>query len=435
MAAATVAVPAPLPLGKVFSTTPAAQPPPGQPDIAYHPDWDKYQARAARRTQTEDLPKTLPEGFPKELKGDLVWEGETIAQQYDWTYVLSADQLAEIDSALAHFKSLNLAKGYITQETFPLPKLHAELRRLSHELHFGHGFFVIRGLDVDKYTREENIIIYTGVSSHIGSIRGRQDAYFEGKRADVIVGHVKDVRSGLGENRDKEKVKIGTPAYTADKQVFHTDSGDIVSLFALSTAAEGGASRLASTWRVYNHLAATRPDLIHTLSGTWEAELFTKTVDDKDKFMSRPLLYHQPASADGKTPDRVLLQYGRRYYVGFGELPRSSHLPPITEAQAEALDALHFLGERFSVSTNFEKGDMQYVNNVAIFHARDGFTDTPDKQRHLLRQWLRDPENAWETPEPLASRWDRVYGGVTPELQTFPLEPHTRSESTPGGRK
>lgn len=51
-------------------------------------------------------------------------------------------------------------------------------------------------------------------------------------------------------------------------------------------------------------------------------------------------------------------------------------------------------------------------------------------RRHLLRQWLRDPEYAWETPVPLASRWDRVYGGVTPELQTFPLEPHTRSEST-----
>lgn len=96
--------------------------------------------------------------------------------------------------------------------------------------------------------------------------------------------------------------------------------------------------------------------------------------------MSRPLLYYTPASADGKTPDRVLLQYGRRYYVGFGELPRSSHLPPITEAQAEALDALHFLGERFGVSTNFEKGDMQYVNNVAISHSRDGFIDTEDKQ-------------------------------------------------------
>ncbi|KAF5989189.1 family oxidoreductase [Fusarium coicis] len=328
--------------------------------------------------QTEDPTKSLPEGFPKELKGDLVWDGETLAQKYDWTYVLSAAQLEEIDRALAHFKWL-----YHTRD-FPLPTLHDELRRLSRELHFGHGFFVLRGLDVDRYIREENIIIYAGVSSHIGSIRGRQDAYFQGERVDVVIGHIKDVRSGLGESRDKSKIKIGTPAYTADKQVFHTDSGDIVSLFALSTAAEGGASDLASTWRVYNHIAATRPDLIHTLSERWDAELFTKTVNETHKFMSRPLIHHMPASDDGKTPDRILLQYGRRYYVGFGEIPRGKHLPPITEAQAEALDTLHFLGERFSVSTNFEKGGMQYVNNVAIFHARDGFTDTKDKQGVVL---------------------------------------------------
>jgi len=104
MAIAATATATHPPLGPAFTTTPAAQPPPGQPDIAYHPDWDKYQARVARRTQTEDLPKNLPEGFPNELKGDLVWEGETLAQDYTWTYVFSAEQLEEIDNALAHFK-------------------------------------------------------------------------------------------------------------------------------------------------------------------------------------------------------------------------------------------------------------------------------------------------------------------------------------------
>lgn len=105
-ATATAAPPA---LGLVSNITPAPQPPPGQPDISYHPDWDKYQARVARRTQTENLPKTLPEGFPKEIKGDLVWEGETVAQTYNWTYVFSADQLAEIDNAVTHFKCKALA--------------------------------------------------------------------------------------------------------------------------------------------------------------------------------------------------------------------------------------------------------------------------------------------------------------------------------------
>ena len=43
-----------------------------------------------------------------------------------------------------------------------------------------------------------------------------------------------------------------------------------MSLFALNTAASGGESKLASSWRVYNELAETRPDLIRTLSENWD---------------------------------------------------------------------------------------------------------------------------------------------------------------------
>jgi hypothetical protein len=90
----------------ITSTTLAVTGPPGQPDISYHPVYEKWQARTARRLQEEGdkLPKTLPEGFPEKVTGDLVWEGETIADTYSWTYVLSPEQLAEIDHALVHFK-------------------------------------------------------------------------------------------------------------------------------------------------------------------------------------------------------------------------------------------------------------------------------------------------------------------------------------------
>ena len=47
-------------------------------------------------------------------------------------------------------------------------------------------------------------------------------------------------------------------------------------------------------------------------------------------------------------------------------------------------------------------------------------------RRHLLRLWLRDPENAWETPKPLQPRWDTVYKDVTEDEQAFPLEPALR---------
>ncbi|KAI1172149.1 TfdA family taurine catabolism dioxygenase TauD [Nemania sp. FL0916] len=406
----------------ITSTVLEALPPPGQPDISYHPSHEKWQARVARRLQEGNLPKSLPKGFPEKLTGDLVWEGQTVADTYNWTFVFSDEHLTEISQALAHFKGLNLPLGAISAETFPLPTLHSSLRRLSDELHTGHGFFVLRGLPVSSYTREENITIYAGVSSHIGSLRGRQDHKYEGKKADVVLAHIKDL-SGERENG----AVIGSPAYTTDKQVFHTDSGDIISLFALETSDSGGASKLASTWRVYNEIARTRPDLVHTLAGDWDTEVF----DNVEKpYTQRPLVFHFPATAS--TPERVALQYARRYFVGFGALPRNPNIPPITEAQAEALDTLHFLGDKFCVNTDFQKGDIQYINNLAVFHARDGFTDTPEKRRHLLRLWIRDPENAWETPEVLQSRWNDLYEGLTPESQVFPLEPYIRSASNKG---
>lgn len=171
------------------------------------------------------------------------------------------------------------------------------LREISFELHHGHGFKVLRGLPVSKHNREENLIIYAGVSSHIASIRGRQDNQYEGKPADVVLNHIKDLSSTA------DKDKIGAPAYTTDKQVFHTDSGDIVSLFALSTAAEGGVSRLASTWRVYNELAETRPDLIRTLAEPWPAD---KYVADLCSFLlCKSLLTYAGALATKRSHTRI----------------------------------------------------------------------------------------------------------------------------------
>lgn len=119
---------------------------------------------------------------------------------------------------------------------------------------------VLRGLKPDNYAIDENIIIYAGVSSYIGSVRGRQDSkLLDGGKQSSMLNHIKDLsQTAVAGN-------IGAPAYTTDKQVFHTDAGDIVSLFSLNVAAKDGESKLASSWRVYNELAETRPDIIKTL--------------------------------------------------------------------------------------------------------------------------------------------------------------------------
>jgi alpha-ketoglutarate-dependent taurine dioxygenase len=100
--------------------------------------------------------------------------------------------------------------------------------------------------------------------------------------------------------------------------------------------------------------------------------------DPLKPYTSRPLLFHNPATET--SPERAIIQYARRGFTGFLNLPRSEDIPPITESQAEALDALHFLADRFRLTLDFQKGDVQYVNNRSIFHARDGFTDAPGRE-------------------------------------------------------
>jgi hypothetical protein len=74
----------------------------------------------------------------------------------------------------------------------------------------------------------------------------------------------------------------------------------------------------------------------------------------------------------------VVIQYSRRHFTGYGEQVRSPDIPPISEAQAEALDTVHFLAEKFSLGLNFKKGDIQYINSMGLLHARDAFTDSEE---------------------------------------------------------
>ena len=74
-----------------------------QPDISYHPDFEKYQLRIERLKPQRD-PIGLPPAFPKELKGPLVWGKANFKDDRDWTFSLNDEQRKEIHNALLHFK-------------------------------------------------------------------------------------------------------------------------------------------------------------------------------------------------------------------------------------------------------------------------------------------------------------------------------------------
>ena len=88
-----------------------------QPDIAYHPDEAKYRAREARRLAEDPslLKVALPEGFPTQVEGPIVWKGSDWTSEGQWVYRLSSEELAEIQAGLDHFKSKSLRLSTLFQ--------------------------------------------------------------------------------------------------------------------------------------------------------------------------------------------------------------------------------------------------------------------------------------------------------------------------------
>ncbi|KAJ5738630.1 hypothetical protein N7493_001785 [Penicillium malachiteum] len=387
--------------------------------IPYIPDRVKYDTQQAL-AQNSISEAGLPEAFPAQVSSEMVWDASTIhldgrgfVDDDRCILNLSRENLKEINDALEHFKTLDKPLKSLDPTTFPLPSLHATLRSVSDNLHRGTGFSLVRGIPVEDYSREDNVIMYVGLSSHIASIRGRQDHQYNGKPMDVMIAHITDFSSSV------EPSLATLPAYTDGEVIFHTDTGDIVSLFTLEEPIEGGESLIASGWRVYNELAKMRPDLIEVLATDWPIPSSKKA----GHIIRRPLIYHQPAS--DSTSERILIHFSRRSFSGFGAW---SHSNKLSIKQAEVLDMLHFLAERFHVAMPLRKGDMQFVNNLSMLHARKSYKDGPHQRRHLLRLWLHDPQNAWEIPDALRSKWDKLYAETASHgWQIFPLEPEMRS--------
>lgn len=75
-----------------------------QPDISYHPDFQKYQLRSDKIKALNPSIKKLPGSFLSQMKGELVWEAKDYTDEKQWTLVLTEDHLAEIDDALKAFK-------------------------------------------------------------------------------------------------------------------------------------------------------------------------------------------------------------------------------------------------------------------------------------------------------------------------------------------
>ncbi len=104
------------------------------------------------------------------------------------------------------------------------------------------------------------------------------------------------------------------------------------------------------------------------------------------------------------------MSFSRRLLVGHAPFwYRTPGIPGLTEAQAEALDAVHFAARKHELRPRMQRVDLRFINNMAILHRREAFANSTTAARHLVRVWLNNETMCWKLPRPLRIAWARIF--------------------------
>jgi Taurine catabolism dioxygenase TauD, TfdA family len=328
--------------------------------------------------------------------GPCVWTASELARSRSvWTHSLTAQEIEELDAAVSRCGSADLLSIAAWPEGVDSGAVGAVMHKACHQLYAGHALFLLRGLPVQDWGTERAATAYWLLGLLLGTPVSQN-------RGGHVLGHVKDVG---GDARDPQ-----TRLYqTSVAQPYHTDSCDVVGLLCLQQASSGGDSQVVSSAAIFNALADTRPELAHALLQPFHNDRKGEIPAGKGPTFQMPVFNEAP---DG----RIVSMYDRSFIKAAHAL--WPELPPLTDLEVEALDAADSLAasDEFRLDMRLQPGDIQFLHNHAIWHARGAFSDEETcrerrSRRHLLRLWLAAPPHlAWPLPPVFAER----YGTVDP---------------------
>ena len=319
------------------------------------------------------------------------WYGGSMSKRTDWVYKLSEEDLGLFDNAVRVAEEAVDDLVELRKEHFPIGAFVTRLGRLREDLLHGRGFFLVRGFPVDRYSIRQCAIAFLGLGHHLG-----EPVSQNGKGH--ILGHVKNLGMDF---QDPE-----TRGYqTAAQLEFHTDYSDSVGLLCLRTSRIGGASTIVSSTTLYNEMVKRRPDLAAELLRPLCYTRWGEIPEGKQRFGEVPVFMPSNGRLVSFLNTRATLLKAQR----FPEVPR------LSSRQIEALDFLNGLAQdpEIYMAMDFRPGDIQFVCNHSVLHARTAYEDWPEieRRRHLLRLWLAC-DGGPEAPDFLTTNFQgRTRGG------------------------
>lgn len=314
---------------------------------------------------TTDTPTVDPSTLTP-LEEACEWRSDQVGDSY--VFRLTDAHLAELDAALAIAEAQTDDVLDIGREHFPLPTLGPELARITDELINGRGVVLIRGVPVERYGKARASTVYWGIGTHVGhpwpqNAKGHLlgDVTDQGKRVDDPT------------SRGNEIGGVPFP--------YHSDGSDLVGLFCLDAGASGGVSLVANALGIHNDLVRSEPELAAELYGPFPYDLRGEQAPGSRSWYQMPIF--------NRRADRLYVRYIRPY---IDSSRRHEDAPRVSAAGRAAMDRLDAMcaEPQYHVAMEMQPGDIQFVNNYHVLHARTGYTDDREngRIRHLKRLWL-----------------------------------------------
>ena len=296
------------------------------------------------------------------------WRAPDIEDERSWIERFDESEREELDAALRKALEKSADVMEISRHDFPLPTLKARLGRIEHELIDGRGYVLLRGVERERYSREEMEMIYWGIGMHLGT-PWPQNKYGH------VLGDVTDQGKDPADNtsRGNEIGKIAFP--------YHSDGSDLVGLLCLQKSKRGGTSTIANAVTIHNDLVREEPDLAAALYAPQPFDFRGEQPPGGKAWYTMPVFT--------RWEGRLFVRYIRPYILAS---QRHEDAPRISEPAERAMQRIDAMTQDpgYNVFMDLEPGDMQFVNNYHVVHARTAYEDdrSAGRVRHLKRLWL-----------------------------------------------
>ncbi|MCB5425091.1 TauD/TfdA family dioxygenase [Altererythrobacter sp. CC-YST694] len=302
------------------------------------------------------------------VRTEAAWRGDELSARQDWVYLLSDEQVAELEELGKRFVEDDPDLRFVQKEDYPLVACAEAVKEWGKDVDYGRGFVLVRGLRTHLYSDALSSAIYYILGLYMG------DPIRQNEMGDLI-DHVYATSDKTMDDPTAKSSKV------RDQLVYHSDSSDVVALMCLRPAMAGGASCLVSGAQIYNEILKRRPDLAPLLLEPFHWDWRRQDQEAPADTYTSPVISME---------DGVFSMYaGSLYIITAQNYPG---VPKLTPEQIEVLELFDTITyeEGMAIEMDFRPGDIQWLSNYAALHARTTFYDFPEPQRrrHLLRLWL-----------------------------------------------